>query len=115
STTPRTLRHFDLESRLRETYKRAQSWRRLIDRPLDWLVLLRFYYGNLIWLLPLVVFTSFLWRSRRTRFALILVSVIGVASLIEVWWYPHYGAPFAAALLILAAQSMRSLRQWKYQ
>jgi hypothetical protein len=33
---------------------------------------------------------------------------------IEVWWYPHYAAPFAAALLILAAQSMRYLRQWKY-
>jgi hypothetical protein len=33
--------------------------------------------------------------------------------LIEVWWYPHYGAPFLAALLVLAAQSMRYLRQWK--
>jgi hypothetical protein len=37
-----------------------------------------------------------------------------VASLVEVWWYPHYAAPFLAALLILAAQSMRYLRQWKY-
>ena len=30
------------------------------------------------------------------------------------WWYAHYAAPFTAALLILAAQSMRYLRQWKY-
>jgi hypothetical protein len=113
STTPRTFRHFDLESRARETYERARSWRLLVDRPLDWLVLLRFYYGNLIWLLPVVVFMPFLWRSRRTRFAAILVAVIGTASLIEVWWYPHYAAPFTAALLILATQSMRYLRQWK--
>jgi hypothetical protein len=42
------------------------------------------------------------------------VAVIGATSLIEVWWYPHYAAPFTAALLILAAQSMRHLRQWKY-
>ena len=114
STTPRTFRHFDLESRARETYERARSWRLLVDRSLDWLVLLRFYYGNLIWLLPVVVFMPFLWRSRRMRFAAILVAVIGAASVIEVWWYPHYAAPFTAALLILATQSMRYLRQWKY-
>ena len=115
TTPPRTFRHFDLESRARETYNRARSWRLFVDRPMDWLVLLRHYYGNLIWLLPLVVFTPFLWRSKRTRFAAILVAVIGAASVIEVWWYPHYGAPFAAALLILAAQSMRYLRLWKYK
>src|SRR5437667_12392842 len=34
-----------------------------------------------------------------------------MASLIEVWWYPHYGAPFLAVLLILGAQSVRYLRQ----
>ena len=113
STSPRTLRHFDLESRNRETYQRARSWRLLVDRPLDWLTLLRYYYGNLIWLLPLAVFAPFLWRSRRTRFAVVLVAVIGMASLVEVWWYPHYGAPFLAVLLILAAQSMRYLRQWR--
>ncbi|HEY9419410.1 MAG TPA: hypothetical protein VIP49_04425, partial [Candidatus Udaeobacter sp.] len=109
-----TFRHFVLESRNRETYERARSWHVLIDRPLDWLTLLRYYYGNLIWLLPVAVFIPALWRSRRTRFALILTAIIGAASLIEVWWYPHYGAPFLAALLILLAQSMRYLRQWKY-
>jgi hypothetical protein len=114
STTPRTFRHLDLESRARETYDRTRSWRLFIDRPLDWLTLLRYYYGNLIWLLPLVVFMPFLWRSRRTRFATILVTAIGAASVIEVVFYPHYAAPFTAALLILVAQSMRYLRQWNY-
>jgi hypothetical protein len=114
STSPRAFRHFDLESRNRETYERARSWRLLVDRPLDWLTVLRYYYGNLIWLLPVAVFTPVLWRSKKTRFAAILVGVIGAASLIEVWWYPHYGAPFLAALLILVAQSMRYLRQWEY-
>ena len=112
STTPR--RHFDLDVRARETYDRARSWRLFVDRPKDWLILLRHYYGNLIWLLPLAAFTPCLWRSRRIRFAAILAMVIVAASMIEVWWYPHYGAPFAAALLILAAQSMRYLRQWNY-
>ena len=44
----------------------------------------------------------------------VLTAVIGAASLIEVWWYPHYGAPFLATMLIVVAQSMRYLRQWKY-
>jgi hypothetical protein len=115
SSTARTLQHFDLEARNRETYERARSWRLLIDRPLDWLTQVRYYFGNLIWLLPVIVFIPALWRSKRTRFALILTVIMGVASLIEVWWYPHYGAPFLAALLILVAQSMRYLRQWKYR
>jgi len=112
STTPR--RHFDLDLRARETYDHARSWRLFVDRPRDWLILLRHYYGNLIWLLPLVAFAPCLWRSRRMPFAVILAVVIVAASMIEVWWYPHYAAPFAAALLILAAQSMRYLRQWNY-
>ena len=61
-----------------------------------------------------MAFAPLLLRSRRTRLALILASVAGVASLVEVWWYPHYAAPFLAALFILAAQSLRYLRQWKY-
>src|SRR5437868_1467709 len=114
STAPRAFRHFDLESRNRETYERVRSWRLLVDRPLDWLTLLRYYFANLIWVLPLAVCTPFLWHSRRMRFLAILMVVIGAASVIEVWWYPHYAAPFAAALLILAAQSMRYLRQWTH-
>ena len=86
SKTRRTSRYFDLESRNRETYERARSWRLFIDRPLDWLTLFRWYFGNLVWLLPLVVFMPGLWRSKRTRFALILTAIIAAASLIEVWW-----------------------------
>ena len=114
STGPRTFRHFYLESRLLETYGRVRSWRLFVDRPIDWLVLLRIYYGNLIWLFPVVVFAPLFWHSRRTRFATILIVVIALASLTEVWWYPHYAAPFTAALLILATQSLRYLRQWKH-
>ncbi len=114
STAPRTFRHFDLEARTRETYDRARSLRLLVDRPLDWLILLSSYYGSAIWLLPLAAFAPFLWRSRRTRFAAILTLAMGAASVIEVWWYPHYGAPLTAALLILVVQSMRYLRHWNY-
>jgi hypothetical protein len=114
ATAPRTLRPFDPGSRMRETYERARSWRVFLDRPMDWLTMLRYHYGNLIWVLPLAASIPLLSRSKRMRFPAILATVMGTASLIEVWWYPHYAAPFLAALLILAAQSLRYLRQWKY-
>jgi hypothetical protein len=114
STPSEGFRPFDLESRTLYTYGRARSWRLLLDRPVAWFILLSGYYGNVIWLLPLTAFAPLLWRSRRIRFAVILTMAIGAASFLEVWWYPHYGAPFTAALLILAAQSMRYLRHWKY-
>ena len=69
----------------------------------------------MIWLLPLAAFAPLLWRSQGERDLPRFSLAIGAASLIEVWgWLPHYGAPLTAALLILAAQSMRYLRQWNY-
>ena len=111
SSAPRTFRHFDLESTVRETYETRAELAPLGGPPVGLahsaaISTTATSSGCCRWWRS----RRFLWRSRRTRFAIILVSVIGVASLIEVWWYPHYGAPFAAALLILAAQSMRYLQ-----
>jgi hypothetical protein len=114
STPSKGFRHFELESRTLDTYERARSWRPLADRPVAWFILLSGYYGNVIWLLPLAAFAPRLWRSRRIRFAVIVTLAMVVVSFLEVWWYPHYAAPLTAALLILAAQSMRYLRQWRY-
>jgi hypothetical protein len=114
ATAPRSLRPFDPDSRMRETYERTRSWRVFLDRPMDWLTMLRYHYGNLIWVLPLAASIPLLWRSKRMRLPAVLVMVMGTVSLVEVWWYPHYAAPFLAALLILAAQSLRYLSQWKY-
>jgi len=115
SKTSAEFRHFEIERWTRETYDRVRSWRVFVDRPLDWLTLLRVYYGNLIWLLPLAAFAPVLWRSRRTRFATVVTAVIVTASFFEMWWYPHYGAAFTCVLLLLAIQSMRYLSQWKFK
>jgi hypothetical protein len=114
ATAPGRLRSFDPDSRMRESYERARSWRVFLDRPMDWLTMLRYHYGNLIWVLPLAASVPLLWRSKRTRLPVVLVTIMGLVSLIEVWWYPHYAAPFLAALLVLAAQSLRYLSQWEY-
>ena len=102
STPSQGFQHFDPESRNVGTYEKARSWRLLVDRPLDWLILLSSHVGNVIWLSPLAAFAALVFRSRMTRFVIVLTLVMGTASLVEVWWYPHYGAPLTAALLILA-------------
>jgi len=114
STPAPGFQHFDPESRMLGTYERVRSLRLLVIRPVDWLILLSGYVGNVIWLLPLAAFATLLCRSRRTRFVIVLTLAMGAASLVEVWWYPHYGAPLTAALLILVTQSMRYLRHWKW-
>jgi hypothetical protein len=115
STPLAGYRPFDLKDRTLETYQDVQGGRVIIERARSWLVLLRIYYGNGIWLLPLVASGSWLLRSRRQRFIVMLIAVIVAASLGEVWWYPHYAAAFATALFILLVQSLRHLRQWTLQ
>ena len=46
STPSQGFQHLELESRTFGTYERARSWRLLVDRPLDWLILLSIYVGT---------------------------------------------------------------------
>src|SRR5262249_15593778 len=80
AAAPRTLRPFDPGSRMLETYERARSWQVFLDRPMDWLTMLRYHYGNLLWVLPVVLCIPLLWRSKRTRFPAILATVMGTVS-----------------------------------
>jgi hypothetical protein len=61
----------------------------------------------------IVIFLPNLWRDRRIRLPLICVLAALAGSLIEVRYYMHYAGPATAALLILAVQTFRHLRQWQ--
>ena len=68
--------------------------------------------GGSVMGLLIVVFVPNLWRDRRIRLPLMCVVAALAGSLIEVRYYVHYAAPATAALLILAVQAFRHLRQW---
>jgi hypothetical protein len=112
STPPGNFRPFDLRERTLETYKQVQGWRVVVDRAKAWPGVLRVYYGNGIWLLPLAGSALLLLFSRKLRFVVVLIAVVTAVSLTEVWWYPHYAAAFTAAFFILIVQSIRYLCQW---
>jgi hypothetical protein len=59
------------------------------------------------------VFLPNLWHDHRIRLPLLCVLAALLGSLIEVRYYMHYAGPVTAALLVLAVQAFRHLRQWK--
>jgi hypothetical protein len=78
----------------------------------DWKSVASIMLGNFLVGVLIVLFLPDLWRDRRIRLPLWCVLAAFVGSWIEVRFYVHYAAPAAAALLILAVQAFRHLRQW---
>ncbi len=70
-----------------------------------------FFAGIL--LLPLLVMLPRAFLDRRIRFLVACVLVLACGQIIEVFFFPHYIAPFTAALYALGLQAMRHLRQCK--
>ena len=114
--TSRTFRHFDLEwldkGYALDLWKKARTWSFIPKRAHDWYMVLKTILGSSLAIVPLLLFAPRLFRSRRTRFLMCLAAVAVAGSLVEVGYFPHYAAPFAAVFLILAAQSIRSLRSY---
>lgn len=53
--------------------------------------------------------------DRRVR-ALIFVGGIGIVGLtVELWFFPHYAAPYSAVLYAIVLQAMRHLRTWRWR
>ena len=70
-----------------------------------------FFAGFL--LLPPLIMLRRVFLDRRIRFLLVCVLVLICGEIIEIFFFPHYLAPFTAALYALGLQAMRHLRLWK--
>lgn len=94
-------------------WQKARSTQLLPMRFEDWKSVAATMMGSFLTGALIVLFLPNLLRDRRIRLPLICVTTALIGSLIEVRFYVHYAAPAAAALLILAVQAFRHLRQWK--
>ena len=59
---------------------------------------------------------AFLWRAlrdRRMRFLVLCGLAMTLGMSIEVFFFPHYAAPFTAVFYALGLQCMRHLRAWR--
>jgi len=97
----------------REQWEKTRTWQLIPIRLEDWKGVAVTVLGSLMMVLPVVVFSRSLWRDRRIRLPLSCVLAALAGSLIEVLYYQHYAGPATTALLIVAVEALRHLRQWK--
>lgn len=64
-------------------------------------------------LIPPLIMLPRVFADRRIRFLTICLFILAAGMLIEVFFLPHYAAPFTALFYALALQAMRHLRLWK--
>jgi hypothetical protein len=70
-----------------------------------------FFFGVAL-LIPLVMLPR-LFRDTRIRYLLIAGAVFGLGLGMNAWFFPHYAAPFTAAIYVLLLQCMRHLRLYQ--
>lgn len=112
----KSFRHFDMEwldtGWTRDTNAIARSWQLPAQRAKDLYQSLADIFGDPVWL-AIFLLSAPLWiRARSTRLLAVLMGVLLAGAAIELVFYPHYAAPFAAVFLVLLVQSLRYLRVW---
>jgi hypothetical protein len=113
----KVYRHFDLQflDRVwaRDQNQMARSRRLPAMRLGDLYQTASVTFGDQVWLLALLPgFVAICLFAKRMRLLIALAGVLVAGAAIELIFYPHYAAPFAAALLILLVQALRYLRVW---
>jgi hypothetical protein len=68
-----------------------------------------FFLGMAL-LIPLAMVPR-LFGDSRVRFLLVAGAVYAIGLSVDAWFFPHYAAPFTAAIYVLLLQCMRHLRQ----
>jgi hypothetical protein len=94
-------------------WAQSRSWGVVIERAKQWFVTLSVIAGGAP--IALVILAALRWaiRDKRARLPLLAAGILVLGSFLQVAYYPHYAAPAAAAVLILAVQSFRHLREWR--
>jgi len=69
------------------------------------------FFAGIVLLVPLLMLRRVL-LDRRIRFLVLCVLVLMAGQLVEIFLFPHYLAPFAAAFYAIGLQALRHLRLW---
>ncbi|HEY1580747.1 MAG TPA: hypothetical protein VGF82_27085 [Terracidiphilus sp.] len=70
------------------------------------------YFFTGMALIPPLFMLPWALRDRRIRFLVIAVAILAAGMTIEIYLFPHYLAPFTAALYAIGLQAMRHLYVW---
>jgi hypothetical protein len=70
------------------------------------------FYSGFVLLMPLIMMRR-VFLDHRIRFLVLCVLVLTAGMVVEIFFLPHYAAPFAAAFYVIGLQAMRHLRVWR--
>jgi hypothetical protein len=70
------------------------------------------FYAGFIFLIPMLMLRRVL-GDRRIRFLVLVLCVIAAGETIEIFFVPHYVAPFLVAFYAIGLQAMRHQRLWR--
>jgi hypothetical protein len=105
------MRRFYVTSEL-ETYNKIHSLSGFIPQTLVKAARGILFFAGMAFL-PLLVSLRRALRDRRMHFFAVCLAVMLAGMLIEIFFIPHYIAPFTVVIYAVGLQCMRHLRQWK--
>jgi hypothetical protein len=104
------LRNFYIENEL-TAYNKIHSLSGFLPETLLKLLRCFEFYAGLALLPPLFMMRR-VFLDRRVRFLVFSVVLLAAGMLIEIFFIPHYVAPFTAAFYAIGLQALRHLRVW---
>jgi hypothetical protein len=115
------LRRYFLESQM-PVYRSSRTVSGLAQLDLVKLILIWSYFLGPVFTLPFLLLPSalpmgFSWSdiSPNTRFLLEVAGMVFLANLLLNWYFPHYSAPVASAVVALVLIAMRTIRSWEWR
>jgi hypothetical protein len=93
-------------------FRAAATLRGFLANTLQKFATAALFFCGLVLLIPMVMLPR-LFRDTRMRYLLVASAVFGIGLSVNAWFFPHYAAPFTAAIYALLLQCMRYLRQFE--
>lgn len=106
-----SLRRFYMDSELKE-FKKVQTPAGYAAQIPVKIGMNFLFFAGFVLFLPLFM-TRRVLLDRRVRFLVLSVAVLAAGMSIQIYYLPHYVAPFTAAFYALGLQGMRHLRLWR--
>ena len=92
-------------------FRLAGTWRGFLAKSVQKAATAALFFFGWVLLIPMFLLPR-LFRDRRMRYLLVASAVFGIGLSVNAWFFPHYAAPFTAAIYVLLLQCMRHLRHF---
>ena len=93
-------------------FRYAQTMPGFLAKTMQKFATVVFFFFGFALLAPLLMFPRVL-HDRRIRYLVAAGAIFAFGLSANAWLFPHYAAPFAAAIYVIVLQGLRHLRSWR--